>query len=303
MEVTMTIPKQEKISTTAFPMELSKITQSDVFRSRERDDEDIIETYTEVFTQYREANERGENPEYPFPPVWVRKHGDETYTLIAGFHRDTAARRAELSEIQVKVFTGTEVEAIWFAMRDNRTNGLRLSNGDIRFCIEKALIRFPDLTAGAIAKELGCGRSYAYEIENELSASGQLPEVEQRIGADGKVRSAKKKVDKKSGSKPTTGKPNGKGSDATPEPVDDLSVKDRMETDTLPNESVAELPTFEMQIDEVIATLDGLLEKHPLREERVRILDRVNEWERKQRVNLQPQPTEERKPSRELSKE
>jgi hypothetical protein len=244
-------------------MELSKITQDDDFRCRTENDEDIIEAYTETFTQYREAEERGEKPDYPFPPVWVRKRDDETYTLITGFHRDTAARRAGLTEIQVKVFTGTEDDALWLAMRDNRTNGKRLSSGDIRFCIEKALKRFPDLTAGAIAVELGCSRSRAYEIENELSASGQLEIPEKRTGADGKVRSVKRENKKKSG-------------------------KGKTKTSTTTKENKGQLPTLEEQVGEATVILNGFVEKQPSDVERVRFLDKITEWVTERKANLSP---------------
>jgi hypothetical protein len=274
----MTIPKLQDIRTTAFSMELSKITQSDVFRTRERDDEDIIETYTEVFAKYKEAMDNGEKPEYPFPPIWTWQH-DGTHTLIAGFHRDAAARRAGLSEIQVKVFTGTEAEAIWFAMRDNRTNGLRLKHGDLKYCIVKALKRFTGLTAGAVAVELGCSRSYANEISKELSDNGQLETPDKRIGADKRARSSKRE-----------GK---KGSN-----------KDKTKTGTPAKKSKEQPPTLEEQISVALVTLDALIESQPSREERVRILDGLSKWERKQRDNLPPLPkTGKAKPIRVLPSE
>jgi hypothetical protein len=145
--------------------------------------------------------ERGENPEYPFPPVSVwSDYGingiariADVYTLNAGFHRYKAAKKAGIDRILVSVFVGTEDEAVWFAMQDNRKNGLRLKYGDLKYIIKKALKRFPNKTAGAIAKEMGFSRTYAYQIEAELSASGQLTRPEKRKGADGRVRSTKRK--------------------------------------------------------------------------------------------------------------
>jgi ParB-like chromosome segregation protein Spo0J len=256
-----------------FPLKLSEITQDEVFRCRLEDDEDIIEAYTETFTQYREAEERGEKPDYPFPPVWVRKRDDETYTLITGFHRDTAARRAGLTEIQVKVFTGTEDEALWLAMRDNRTNGLRLKHGDLKYCIVKALKRLTGLTAGAVAKELGCGRSYAYRIAEEVSPRGHSTSEDDERNPD---------------CNSTTGKLDGDGSEGTSEPVEDLPVEDTTASNTPAKEDEKQPPTLEEQIGKALANLDGLIAKRPSREERVRILEKVSEWVRKQRDNLPP---------------
>ena len=82
-----------------------------------------------------------------------------------------------------------------FAIKDNRTNGLRLSHGDWKHCVSKVLLLSQGKkTPGAVAKELGCPRSTAYRIEKELSQTGQLPKVEKRRGADGKERSTTRKV-------------------------------------------------------------------------------------------------------------
>ena len=175
-------------------VELSAITPCNIFRCRPRNDEATVEAYTERFTEYKEATERGEKPDYPFPPVWVRQDG-AVYTQVTGFLRVEAAKQAGLDTISARRFEGTEDEALLFAMRDNRTHGLRLSYCDLKYCIDKTLNRFHDLTAGAIAKILGCSRSYVYKIKKELSASGCLPDVRQRRGANGKTYRVKQRVE------------------------------------------------------------------------------------------------------------
>ena len=185
---------------------LTEIVVSDDFRCRESgEDDDTVERYTEVFKGYlKQAKEddkllkRGanvDNLEYPFPPAWVWRAGDKVY-LIAGFHRYKAAEKSRVEKLLIKEFKGTKEEAILFAMKDNRSHGLRLSYGDLKYCVEKALRLLPDKTPGAIAKEIGCHRSYAYKIEKELSTCRQLTEVEKREGADGKVRSVRRKAKK-----------------------------------------------------------------------------------------------------------
>jgi len=181
-------------------MDLSEIKCDNLFRCRVENDEDHIEALEEVFSEYKAAMDRGENPDYPVPPIWIYwldggapHHNVMGHVWITGSHRFQAANRAGLDKILVKEFHGTEEEALWFAMRDNRTHGLRLKHGDLKLCIGKALRLFPDKTAGAIAKELGCGRSYAYRVATELSPWGQLNRAEKKRGADGKVRSTKRK--------------------------------------------------------------------------------------------------------------
>jgi len=177
---------------------LSEVHPSEDFRSREQEDEDTIEKYTGRFTKYEKAKERGKSPKYPFPAVWIWWDGEQ-YLLIAGFHRFIAAGRAEVDKILVKVFRGSKEEAVWFAMKDNRKNGLQLSYGDMKYCVKKALLLFDGTkTAGAIAKELGCHRSYAYRIRKELSTCRQLPDEAERLGADDKECSDESKVEQPS---------------------------------------------------------------------------------------------------------
>ena len=176
----------------------------DTFRCRESEDEDAVESYTVVFKEYNRKPSKEEerrlkcgfnidDQPYPFPPAWVWQEGEQYY-LIAGFHRFQAATKAKLEKLLVKEFHGTKEEAIQFAIKDNLKNGLRLSCGDWKYCISKALRLFPGKTPGAVAKELGCSRSYAYKIDKELSTSGQLPDLEKKVGADGKERSVNRKA-------------------------------------------------------------------------------------------------------------
>ena len=175
-------------------IELSKITQDDdKFRCRVADDEERIEKLTELLTEYNAEKKDGKNPSYPFRPIVVWQNGT-TYTLIAGYHRFGAAHKAKSDTILAMIFEGTQEQAVWFAMKDNSTHGLRLNGNDLKLCITKALRLFSDKSPAVIAQEIGCSRSYAYKIETELSTSGQLEKAEARQGADGKVRAVKKKA-------------------------------------------------------------------------------------------------------------
>ena len=59
----------------------------------------------------------------------------------------------------------------------------------------KALKRFPEQTPGATAKQFGFSTSYTYEIADELSASGELPVMNKRRGANGKMYAVKMRVE------------------------------------------------------------------------------------------------------------
>jgi len=254
------IKKQEE--NIVITIELSKIVKSDDFRCREVEDTETIEEYSEVFTEYKDAKDNGNNPEYPFPPIWVMKD-QECYVLVTGYHRFESALKSGMKEIQARQFHGTRKEAIFLAMKDNKTNGLRLKYGDWKYCIAKALRMFPDKTAGAIAKELGCHRSYVYRIEKELSTSGQLTKADKKKGADGKTRKTNKesKIDK--------------------EPKQEIATI-LEETIVIPDTSETDIAwedwPLEDRIADILDTMDSFLRSMQNNEERLNLASEVYEW-------------------------
>ena len=171
-----------------------------------------------------------------------------------------------MKEILVKVFTGSEDDAFVIALRDNGEHGVRLSNGDLKFVIRKALERFPDKTPGAIALMVGCSRSYAARIESELSSSGQLPRPEQREGADGRVRSARRAVKQPGG---ITLENNGS------------TVSENQSDDTAPAIDTGEQPSPDLiqQVDKFIEFLEShVAAEFPEEENHPYIYERMREW-------------------------
>ena len=174
-------------------IELAKIEKDDeVFYCRKRDNQKYIKKYTDIFKDYKEARERGEDAEYPFVPICVQKRG-KRYVLVAGYHRLAAACNAGIDKILALVFEGTEKEAVWFALTNNQ-HGAQLEGDDLEHSIEKALKLFPEKSPPEIAGGIGCSRSYVYKIEKKLSTSGQLKIPEKRLGLDGKMRSTQRKT-------------------------------------------------------------------------------------------------------------
>jgi hypothetical protein len=301
-------------------IELTDVVLDDAFRCREQEDDDTVESYAEAFTKYIKANKRAdklryeqlhtvENLDYPFPPAWVWQEDEQVY-LITGFHRYKAATKAGQEKLKVKEFHGTKEEAIVFAMKDNRKNGRRLNDDDLKYCIAKALLIFPEKTAGAIAKEMGCGRSHAYRIQKELSRKGQLPEVEKRRGADNKERSVKRKVKqppktatKQSGNDPISDDQSKKKTNSAPVAIKEpasVPVPDRQcdENGMLPDQN----NTIPQDVPEVVTPVEAaeniqpltpglvgdmdslesycreLIREHRQREDRVYIAHRIKEF-------------------------
>ena len=240
---TVTTPQQQ-ISKPTY-IALTEIIVSDDFRCREHEDDETIEAYAETFIKYLKANKRADKVryeelwgidhlDYPFPPAWIWREGGQVY-LIAGFHRYKAAEKAGQNKLLVKEFKGTKENAILLAMRDNRTHGKRLSYGDLKYCVEKALRLFLDKTPGAIARDLGCSRSYASKIGKELSTSGQLTVPETRKGADGRVRSVKRNAKKS-----TVAPPSKPAKKPTVTPLEEPESKPKSDPPTNKREATSE---------------------------------------------------------------
>jgi hypothetical protein len=138
------------------------------------------------------------------------------------------------------MLTDTKEEAIWFALTDNRRNGLRLNSRDLKLCITKAIKMFPDKTAAVIAKEIGCSRSYAYEIENQLSASGQLERPKKRTGVDGRKRTTTKK-------QPASGETDEPVASPTAQPENE-DHKPATSSGPVSNDDAVPLPTVETPV-------------------------------------------------------
>jgi len=161
--------------------------------------EKAVKKYSVYYVDYKEAIDRGEDPEYPLDliTVWYDKSRD-WYVLLCGYLRVAAARIAGLVEIQALVFRGTPDEAFQIALTDNSKHGESMSNGDTKHAILKALERYQGIKGlREIARELGCSPSYISRINKELyrkKSSATPKDTDKQSQAD---------TPRKSDSKPT----------------------------------------------------------------------------------------------------
>jgi ParB-like chromosome segregation protein Spo0J len=132
---------------------------------------------------YAERMEEGDK----FPPIIVFHDGSD-YFPADGFHRILAAERVGFIEIDAEVRKGTRDDALWFAIGANKTNGRRMTRGDVRRAVELALKTWPDKTQQAVADQVGCSRPYVTRIQEELVTSNKLDPPTTRTGADGRKR-------------------------------------------------------------------------------------------------------------------
>lgn len=122
-----------------------------------------------------------------FPPV-VLFHDGSIYYIGDGFHRVLASERNEFVDIEADVRKGTQQDALWFALGANKTNGQRMTKGDLRHAVAVALKTWPDKTQQAIADQVGCHRTTVMRVQEELVHVHKLEVPETRVGADGKER-------------------------------------------------------------------------------------------------------------------
>ncbi len=139
--------------------------------------------------QYAEAMLEGAK----FPSIIVYSDG-ENYYLADGFHRVLAAEKLEWREIDAEVRVGGRQDAIWYALAANKIHGLRMSRADVRQAIKRALQEFLDRSNREIARQIGCGDQLVGEVRAELESNCVIHAVEKTVGADGKLRPAKRKA-------------------------------------------------------------------------------------------------------------
>jgi len=104
-----------------------------------------------------------------FPPVVVYETMNHVRYLADGFHRVAAARLAGFAEIEAHVTAGSHADALAFAFKANRFNGVRMTNEDKRHALEIAWENREELFGGIPSKRkladvCGVGTSLALEF-------------------------------------------------------------------------------------------------------------------------------------------
>ena len=123
-----------------------------------------------------------------FPAVVLFEEGGKLW-IGDGWHRVMAARQMGAIDIAADVRPGGRKEALQYALGANAANGLRRSNADKRRCIEIARLEFGGLSDNAIAKMCGVTDK---TVKSARPVNIGNSEVEKRMGADGKMRPARR---------------------------------------------------------------------------------------------------------------
>lgn len=144
---------------------------------REKIDGDVVAEYAEAY----EANA-------PMPPAETVFDGT-TYWLWDGFHRLHGRRKAGCQDLLCNVRTGTQEDARWFACSANQTHGLRRTNADKRRAVERAISLRPIASDRDIARHVGVADTTVGDHRKRLASTAVIPQLSERMGADGKTRS------------------------------------------------------------------------------------------------------------------
>ncbi|MEU0946689.1 transcriptional regulator [Streptomyces canus] len=119
----------------------------------------------------------------PLPPVIVDRR---TLRVVDGMHRLLAALTRGRSTIDVEFFDGTDDEAFLRAVSANVTHGLPLSPTDRRAAAARIMAAQPGMSDRAIARASGLSAKTVAAIRRR--STDAMPQLNARIGADGKVR-------------------------------------------------------------------------------------------------------------------
>lgn len=169
----------ERASMPIHSLPISEIVRDTALQPRAQLDSAIIQEYAERI----KAGDK-------FPPldVWDTPEG---MLLSSGFHRVAAYESAGVKKVECEVHQGTRRDAIWHALGENKTHGLKRTNADKRRAVELALSdeEWRKRSDRSIAEYLGVSNFTVSTIRKEIQLlDSNSSEPQTRIGADGKER-------------------------------------------------------------------------------------------------------------------
>lgn len=138
----------------------------------------------DVVDEYAEAMRQGAD----FPPLVV--YWDGTYYWMAeGFHRFAAGLTVGVNALMANVLDGSKRQALLHSLAANVRHGLRRTNADKRHAVG-LMLRDPEWTEWSneeIARHCSVDPKTVATVRKDLETALEIPELEVRKGADGKV--------------------------------------------------------------------------------------------------------------------
>jgi ParB-like chromosome segregation protein Spo0J len=122
-------------------------------------------------------------PETRLPPIIVHR---ATMRVIDGMHRVRAAILRGNDTIEALFFDGDDEAAFVLAVKANTTHGLPLSMAERRMAALRIMRSYPQWSDRATASATGLSHKTVAGIRRR--ASGDIPQLDNRIGRDGRAR-------------------------------------------------------------------------------------------------------------------
>jgi hypothetical protein len=137
-------------------LNLADITLSQAYFVRDTINMEVVEDYAEAL-----------NAKAVFPAVDVFKVG-RGYTLVDGWHRFYAYRKANKKNILANIHEGEREDCLRFALKCNRIHGLRRSNADKKRSAMLAIREWPKLVGREIADMVGVSHTYIDRLRQSM---------------------------------------------------------------------------------------------------------------------------------------
>lgn len=196
--------------------------------------EDTVQDYVECFDQ--------------LPPIVVFKvPGHAKYLLADGWHRYHAAKKLELTEIEVEAKAGSYEDAKEYALLSNLRHGRPLTRKEKRHVIGEFLKIHPERANKWIAIDLGSSHHTVKSVREELEKGGKFSTPDYLLTKDGQKI---KRGDAKPSKEPEQKTPETEST----EPVEDPEIEPEPEMPPTPMVGKYELDTIH-QVD----VTEGLL--------------------------------------------
>jgi hypothetical protein len=128
-----------------------------------------------------------------WPSLIVVSDG-QTHWLVDGLHRVAAARGAGITSFQCVVFSGELRDAQERALSANLLSERKRTNEDKRLVVRRALLDvvWRTLSDARLAELCGVSQPFVSKLRRELLAAGEITQLAERLGADGRVYQAAK---------------------------------------------------------------------------------------------------------------
>lgn len=121
--------------------------------------------------------------EADLPPILVDRR---TMKVVDGMHRLMAAALRGFETIDVIFFDGNKVDLFLRAVEENVMHGLPLSQADRRSAAERIIVSHRHMSDRAIGKSVGLSAATVAALRR--SSTAEAPQLNARVGRDGKVR-------------------------------------------------------------------------------------------------------------------